>query len=89
MMIADKVSRQCRFEQRGSRVEAQALCEAFMAEHKVGTLKEIGASCLEVVDAGFVLLMVRFPPDEGAANGKATNGKTANNLSQKSKNGAK
>lgn len=88
-MVAAKVSKTCRFEQRGSRVEAQALCDAFMAERKVGTLKEIGASCLEVVDEGYVLLMVRFPPDAGAANGKATNGKAASNLSQKSKNGLK
>ena len=72
---ADKVSKKCQFERKESKAEAQAACDAFIAKYKGGALKEIGTSCLEVVEDGYVLLMVYFKP-EGKSNGV-----TRNNLS--------
>lgn len=61
--------------------DAKAVCDAYIAEHG-GHIKELGVSCMEVVDGdGFVRLQVRFSP-EGKSNET-----TRSNLLSRTKNG--
>lgn len=81
-MEASRVSKRCQFERKENRAEAKELCDAFIARYG-GEMKEIGATCLEVVDARYVLLMVYFRP-EGKPDGAVRS-----NLSPRAKNGLK